>query len=303
MIRHCPGREQLADLLTKPMPVTRIKELIELWGYTQNNGDLGNAEAATTATITTTTAANIAAARVLALMRILCSAGKGEGTGVEPYQPPYSLRVDRTLVSWALIVGIAALLILGWELVRWAGFQTFDRYGPGSTERRLRRLQRLREQTAQAIEQELRTRELVDPHPPAPTRQQRRTRTRDAVRALDDDRGQRASAVSSTARPQFQSDSMPQGTFTEGGSSGSGSAAPTLGTNAREEVGRLETAEKGVQALVSIHYMPPPPTMAEGGGGDCVHTFSNCWGLRNARVKTKQLCRCCTENDGRSLKG
>ena len=292
VIRHCPGRDQLADLLTKPMPATRIKELIELWGCAQHDGGLGHGDPATAAV--TTTAANTAAARVLAFMILLCSVVKGESTGVETYQPPYSLRVDRTLVSWAFIVGIAALLILGWELIRWAGVQTFDRFGPASTERRLRRLQRLREQTAQAIGQELRTRELVDPvPPPEPVRQQWRTRFRDAARALDDDCGQRVSARSATVRPGFRSDRMPQGSFTEGGSSGSRSAVPTLGVNAREEVVRRETAQKDVQALVGIQYMPPPPVkeihieqivyqgpyyVGEGGGGDCVHTYANCWG-------------------------
>ena len=88
--------------------------------------------------------------------------------------------------------------------------------------------------------------------------------------------------------------------------------------NAREEVGRRETVEKGVQALVGIQYLPPPPIkeihieqtvyqgpyyVAEGGGGDCVHMYANCWGLRNTRARAKQLCRCCNENEGRSLKG
>ena len=43
------------------------------------------------------------------------------------------------------------VLILGWEL-RWAGVQTYDRYGPGASTRKLQRLHRLRDHTARAIE-------------------------------------------------------------------------------------------------------------------------------------------------------
>ena len=56
------------------------------------------------------------------------------------------------------MVGLILLLIVGWELLRWAGIQTYDRLGPGASVRRLHRLRRLRDTTARAIEDELRRR-------------------------------------------------------------------------------------------------------------------------------------------------
>ena len=37
-------------------------------------------------------------------------------------------------------------------------------------------------------------------------------------------------------------------------------------------------------------------------GRDVLHSFPTCWGLRNTgRAQNAQLCRCCTENAGKSL--
>ena len=85
------------------------------------------------------------ASRVLAVLILLSMIPKSASTGVELWSEPQPLRLDATLVSGALMVGLILLLILGWELLRWAGLQTYDRLGPGSSLRRLQRLQRLRD--------------------------------------------------------------------------------------------------------------------------------------------------------------
>ena len=118
---------------------------------------------------------------------------------------------------------------MGWELLRWAGIQTYDRLGPGASVRRLHRLRRLRDTTARAIEDELRRR--VD---------------------------QQASSETSTAQPKRRPvegrlSGPPRRSCTEGGSSSS-SAVATLGsTIAGGELGpKLERSQ-------GFSYLPPPP--------------------------------------------
>ena len=161
LIRHCAGRVQLADLLTKVMTWARIRELLLLWGFNveedSNVAVLAEAEACkqNKSSVSHSSSTHIAqqhqASRVLAVLTLLSMIPKGASTRVELWSEPQPLRLDATLVSGALVVCLVLLLILGWELLRWAGLQTYDRLGPGSSLRRLQRLQRLRDTTARAI--------------------------------------------------------------------------------------------------------------------------------------------------------
>ena len=73
---------------------------------------------------------------------------------------------------------------MGWELLRWAGIQTYDRLGPGASTRRLHRLRRLRDTTARAIEDELRRRVDQQPQPTPRAAQPKRRPLKDGPVAL-----------------------------------------------------------------------------------------------------------------------
>ena len=88
-----------------------------------------------------------------------------------------------------------------------------------------------------------------------------------------------------------------------------------------EQPSTTTTREVGVQVTPAFIPMRPPevqiqirevevpvPEYYSGpyyvtDGGDHVHVFPDCWGLRNAnRIHDKQMCRVCRENRGRSLR-
>ena len=165
----------------------------------RHQGDMVGSVAATAAThggscsarsiSSCSTRASTAAAKVLALTIVTW----GAGTVMELWSKPQPLRVDPTLMSWALLTGLLALLI-GWECVRWVGLRTIEQYGPGSAERRQRRLLRLREQTAAMIETELRQR-TARPEPKVTSSQTRKRCAPASRRTISCERDNCAGAV------------------------------------------------------------------------------------------------------------
>ena len=113
-----------------------------------------------------------------------------------------------------------------------SGLRTVEQYCPGSTERRQRRLLRLREQTAAMIEAELRQRSVQQE---APTASQSRRR----------------------ARQRFN---LPEWQAFRDIRCGRQSAAVTIGTMTLEAAARVETRETGVQAKLGFTYLPSEPT-------------------------------------------
>ena len=202
----------------KVMTWSRIRELLLLRGFNvdadptivgiakaEASKPLHNHGGSSSHTYNTDAAKPDQAARVLAVLILLSMVPKGNCTGAELWSESQPLRLDPTLLSGALMVGLILFLIVGWELLRWAGIQTYDRLGPGASVRRLHRLRRLRDTTARAIEDELRRR--VD---------------------------QQASSETSTAQPKRRPvegrlSGPPRRSCTEGGSSSS-SAVATLGS-------------------------------------------------------------------------
>ena len=300
-IQHCAGRVQLADLLTKVMTWARISELLLLWGFNVEDGvEMSGAHtsnhpqdnSSSSRQHHTFTQPPSQAARVLAVLLLLSTIPKSASTGLELWSEPQPLRLDSTLLSVAMVAGIVFLLILGWELLRWAGIQTYDRLGPGSTSRRLQRLQRLRDATARAIEDELRRR----------SDQQHSLQSQPSVRA-----GSRQRHLEGRATPS------PSRSCTEGGSSSS--AVVSIGTMTGGAGAGSGSRDVAVQAEMGFTYLAPPPVkeirieqVVHGGPyyvtdhGSHVHMYENCWGMRNARPKAMYLCKCCEQNEGRSLK-
>ena len=88
--RHCEGRVQLVDLLTKAMPWSRIREMLLLWGF-----DIGEELAGTTETVVanasvpssssrSSTHSKTAATRVLAFIILMSCVAKGGSSGQNP---------------------------------------------------------------------------------------------------------------------------------------------------------------------------------------------------------------------------
>ena len=300
-IQHCAGRVQLADFLTKVMTWARIRELLLLWGFNVED-DPAMVGATTSSQMQVNSSSHkhhthlqppSQAARVLAVLLLLSTIPKGASTGLEFWSEPQPLRLDSTLLSGAVVVSIVFLLILGWELLRWAGIQTYDRFGPGSTSRRLQRFQRLGDVTARAIEEELLRR----------TGQQQSLQPQPNARA-----GSRQRQLEGRARPS------PSRSCTEGRSSSS-LAVVSIGTMTGGAEAGGGTRDVAVQAEMGFTYLAPPPVkeirieqVVHGGPyyvtdhGNHVRLYENCWGMRNARPKARFLCKCCEQNDGRSSK-
>ena len=59
-----------------------------------------------------------------------------------------ALSVNHSLVMWWVFALIAMLWTLAWELTKYAGWQIYVSAVPGASNRRLRRLQRIRDTTA-----------------------------------------------------------------------------------------------------------------------------------------------------------
>ena len=172
--KHQPGIHQPADLLTKPLSGQRIRDLLPLWGLTEGEPVRSPA---TTSTSTTALTRMLVAMVCCMLMMTVEARDQGQGRSID--------------VDWDLVaVFMGLLMILGglilYEALRWGVVEVYYHYLPGATARRMKRLRRLRDATAQAIERELtrassRTRvsprgdspvasSVADPRPVTPSR-------------------------------------------------------------------------------------------------------------------------------------
>ena len=92
-----------------------------------------------------------------------------------------------------------------------------------------------------------------------------------------------------------------------------GTSTSSSSYNKQPKATQKVTCDKETQADIkpAFERVPPPPpveirlyegpfTMTQ--GGDKLHLFENCWGLRNAsRTSRVTMCRCCAENGGRNI--
>ena len=122
-VHHCEGRVQLADLLTKAMPWSRIREMLLLWGFDiQEETVAENASLQPYNSISSShNLSKAAATRVLVFIILMSYVTRGVGTGMELWSEPQPLRLDPALGSWAFVLVVVLLLIMGWECLRWAG--------------------------------------------------------------------------------------------------------------------------------------------------------------------------------------
>ena len=179
--RHQPGITQPADLLTKALSGQRIRDLLALWGVGQE-GETRKKSRPSQASLHVTRAM---VAMLCCLMVLGVESREEEGS-----QPPMRLQLDWDLVG----VFLAMLTLLGavmiYEALRWGVVEFYREYTPGAAERKVKRLRKLQEVTAAAIEEELRKRAQQFPG--------RHETSRPVVR-------ERSEPRSSTARPETPS--------------------------------------------------------------------------------------------------
>ena len=145
--RHCAGKVQLADLLTKALTGQRIVDLLCLWGLQcPTRGSLQVPRS--------NIAAKILVATICCLL-VLTTEARTPATATEEEAEKKGIQLDWDMIGWLLVfLAIIGGLVV-WEGLKWVIVSATSRWIPGSSERRLRKLQRLRDATARAIEKEL----------------------------------------------------------------------------------------------------------------------------------------------------
>ena len=143
---HCPGEFQPADLLTKALSSARTTALLSLWNVKDQALRMTPAISATQGN------SRLTVALVCCLLIVSVQAAESD-----PQLPQGAgLQVDRDLIG-TFMMGLMLLgALLLWEGLKWLCFEVYNEYTPGASARKLRKLQKLRDATAEAIERELR---------------------------------------------------------------------------------------------------------------------------------------------------
>ena len=162
---YCPGAEQAADLLTKALAAARITELAAIWGLLDHSLVVRHAGAVADAQPHSAGARALAQrdlqlstlAVLLAFMQVLGAASQQEEE-LDDVSLPVSLDADLMLAVSIICIGICAIAV--WELFKWC-FVHFTSHTLSVSTRKARKLQRLRDQTAKAIQAEISAREAA----------------------------------------------------------------------------------------------------------------------------------------------
>ena len=146
--QHVPGIRQPADLLTKSLASQRLKDLLRLWMMFDDE----------TGPRVITTSGEAQKKAMVAMICCMLMLGTASATDVEA-QPIRTIQLDWDAagVIMALLMVLGALVV--WEFLKWACLEVVFEYAPGASKRRLRKLEKLRDATARAIELEIQKRE------------------------------------------------------------------------------------------------------------------------------------------------
>ena len=165
---YCPGAEQAADLLTKALPSARILELAAIWGLLEH-GTVRPAEAETgsqaqTAGAGTLTQQDLLLSTVAVLLALFQVVGAASQSTDEEEDLSLPVPLDADLMLAVSIICIGICFIAVWEFFKWCCQGVISRREAGTavsslSPRKARKLQRLRDQTAQAIQAEISARE------------------------------------------------------------------------------------------------------------------------------------------------
>ena len=166
---YCPGAEQAADLLTKALAAARITELAAIWGLLDHSLVVRHAGAvaddephsAGTGALAQRDLQLSTLAVLLAFFQVVGAASQATDDE-EDLSLPVSLDADLMLAVSIICIGICFIAV--WEFFKWCLQGVISRREAGTgvsslSPRKARKLQRLRDQTAQAILAEISARE------------------------------------------------------------------------------------------------------------------------------------------------
>ena len=291
---HCCGDVQPADMLTKPLSSARLRALSSLIGLVDeedfNGGEASNSIPHGSSTATTRNPIP----KVLIALLLLSQATTGEavrddqvvlyGSGVS---------VDYGLVTWMCLGLLVLGCLLFWEGLKWTVWMVYDKATPGARTRRLRRLQRIRDATTDAIQRKIELRrggrlEQRALDASITPRLQRRDPPRDPPRL---------EAVGKTASTASQT--MP----------GRDHGEERFQLLKRLAKGVKETVDEGVQTSavspapgpstrVILRYVHEPPGESFiVPDNECYHVYEDCYAFRHrgtrSRVQRRRLCQYC----------
>ena len=270
-VLHVPGVEQKADLGTKPFTRARLAELVGLWNIVERSS-------------TSTTSSKKAVKADASLLRkllLLCQV-----CGVKAMKEDIV-----TEIPWDLYVAVMVLAIAVIGL--WHGMKACSRMRTA----KLRALRAKATREAKLSKAELKELQRLLSTKPTDLSSEQMKRMLELKEKFERTMPPCTSPMpTSTTAPD-----IPLGT-----SSSSSSYNKQPKPNEKVMCDK-ETPADYVPAFERVQPPPPPEVrMYEGPftmtqGGDKVHLFENCWGLRHASRTTRvSLCRCCAENGGRN---
>ena len=261
-LQYVPGSVQLADILTKAVPVQRHREITTLWGLAGSGMEKLKA-------------------RLLSLV-VLC----GCCWTVEGAPRDNSLALDTSFEFYVVVTMAAISLLAIWEMARWMFWAWWRGSHPES--RHARRLRRLRDAVEVEIAQQLA--DVTTPRQsgtatssarsfsPMPALSPTSTMMRSTARGSALERGIAAAerqVVSGLVRTQEV---------------GIQAQLPYLELLPPEPVPRLEIREVYPEEFYMTQHEAH------------VHVHRDCWGLRNAtNIIPHRICECCRNNAGRTL--
>ena len=287
-VHHCVGEVQPADLLTKALASQRIRSLCSLLNLRgteeENLVDEEHRQQTSNVSRSSTASAPNQIPKVLIALLVLSQAVLGEShewESEDAFVVTSSLSVDYGMITWALLWSAVIVFLLAWELLKWLLWLLYDRAIPGSKSRRLKRLRKLREATADAIQREIQSRAGSSAE----------QRARDSRLEASDERPNPPRTLSHATSPTDTADERLQ----------------LLRKLAR---GVKETSECGVQAGTFEHVPPPadvrvilryvhePPEDAYVvPGNECYHVYQDCFAFRHrgtlGRVEHRRICQYC----------
>ena len=279
---HCSGDVQPADMLTKPLSSGRLRSLSELIGLSDKDSASLHGESSRVSSSSSSTNTLSPIPKVLIALLVLAQAAVGERVHEDQTVVVYGsgMSVDYGMLTWMLLWTAVLLGLLGWEALKWAAWKIYDRATPGASARRLRRLQRLRDATADAIRKEV----------------SQRSGSREEQRALDSRTGPREQRPDPPREPRDLRREPSQD-----------ERAQILMKLAR---GIKETANAAVQTTafmpvtgpqtrVILRYVHEPPgEVFTVPNNECFHVYSDCHAFRHrgtlGRVENRRLCQYCS---------
>ena len=281
-IEHCPGEEQIADALTKALSSFRLRKLSRKMGLKTIEEILLDTEVEPTTTSSSSTT-SMHGFKILVALLVLSQAvvGCDASREVVVYEP---MTVDSTLVMWGVFAVIALLWTMAWEMIKYAGWQMYYEAIPGASARRMRRLQRLRDTTTEAIQRELHVRRQEREHAERPV-EVRRAQSADRLPGYDNrDPGRSESSARVPSTPL-------------------GDGRTVYGSNQKDRATQTtgpSFAPCPPQPAPEIHI---PENVFIVPGNQCYHLFNPCHAFRHrgtqSRVQGLRICEYCVRHHGR----